>query len=145
MIELISTRLTNSVRGSSQVTEQDTMSATDSKAISLQSETQAAGWMTDRGITDRREKLRSRAAFPVSILPLDVSLSPTGHLQEGTLLNYSEGGACLEHSSLLAEPYLRMIWVDTTGLEHAAVVRLKWCRSIGENSYLSGGKVVGMD
>lgn len=145
MIELISTRLTNSVRGSSLVTEQDTMSATDSKAIRLQSEAQPAGWMTDRGITDRREKLRSRAAFPVSILPLDVSLSPTGQLQEGTLLNYSESGACLEHSCLLAEPYLRMIWVDTTGREHAAVVRLKWCRSIGESAYLSGGKVVGMD
>lgn len=145
MIELISTRLTSSVPGSSQVTGQDTMSAADSKAICSRSDSQPAGWMTDHGITDRREKLRSRAAFPVSILPLDLSLAPTGQPQEGTLLNYSENGACLEHSSLLVEPYLRMIWADATGREHAAVVRLKWCRSIGESAYLSGGKVVGMD
>jgi len=145
ILDISSASLSEYAAVSNSAIGQDTISVDNTKVCDSPPRVQPADWMADRGIIDRRERHRSRAAFTVSITPLNIALEPTGQTQAATLLNYSEDGACLEHAAVLIEPYVRMHWNDSQDRGHTAVIRLKWCRSIGENVFLSGGKVVGMD
>lgn len=123
---------------------QDTISRDNAKALTDNPRSKPAGWLKSGMTFERRDQLRSVAAFAVQIVPLDLEMHPASEPLEATLLNFSTDGACLEHRMPIAEPYVMIRWHDNAERLHEAILRLKWCRAIAANSFLSGGRVVGM-
>ncbi|MCA8986037.1 MAG: hypothetical protein KDA78_00255 [Planctomycetaceae bacterium] len=116
----------------------------DSSTSSQKSVKRTANWINHSLQEERRKIDRSGAAFPVTIVPVDEQLMPREEPVEGTILNFSAEGVCLEHLELIVEPYVRLSW-EARERHHEAIVRLKWCRSTSTGRYLTGGIVVGID
>ncbi|MCG6156076.1 hypothetical protein [Rubinisphaera margarita] len=100
-------------------------------------------WIRRSVLLDRRNVARSPAAFDVEVTPVNELLVAQSSPIEGTILNFSQGGLCLEHADLIVEPYVRLDWV-VNDVHHNAIVKLRWCRALGADRYLSGGRVIGI-
>jgi len=100
-------------------------------------------WIRRTGLMDRRNLARSSAAFEVQVTPVDEMLVPQTAAIEGTILNFSKNGLCLEHADLIVEPYVRLDWT-VRGQQHNAIIKLRWCRALGADRFLSGGRVIGI-
>ncbi len=114
----------------------------DSDARSTESPRTGA-WIRRNGLMDRRNLARSSAAFDVEVTPVDEMLVPQTSAIEGTILNFSKNGLCLEHAELIVEPYVRLDWT-VSGQRHNAIIKLRWCRALGADRFLSGGRVIGI-
>jgi len=116
-------------------TEEDVSSRTSTK--------RKATWVRKGPLEDRRKSFRSTAAFPVQITPMDENFDRQRDSFDGTVLNISQEGVCVEHHELIVEPYVRLSW-QADGQEHYAMIRLKWCRTAGNGRFLSGGRILGV-
>ncbi len=104
-----------------------------------------ATWIKGCISEEKRSRLRTQTAFDVEICPLDEKLEAVAESQPAVILNYSQDGVCLEHSSPIPEQYVSITWRDSYDLQHIAIVRLKWCRSTEDGKILSGGQVRSME
>lgn len=124
--------------------EQDIISRENAKAMPVNGGCLPAGWKKTGALVDRRLPHRCAVSFPVQLLPLDKDLKPDGNATTAWLINISTEGACLELSVPVPAPYVLIRWQDKNQREHEAILSLKWCRSTGEKTFHSGGRVLGM-
>ncbi len=127
-----------------EISEQDIISRENAKATPANRACLPAGWKKTGALVDRRMTHRSAVSFPVQLQPLDKDLIPDGNATTAWLINISSQGARLELSTPVSAPYVLIHWQDKNQRKHEAILHLKWCRSTGQKTFHSGGRVLGI-